>query len=458
MIFLSKYISFSVIVFLLLGLFPLISRADNSNQGENRVIVSFLNDPKIANKESTFIKTNGKKIIKRFKHTHSYVANLSAASSEELNRSKGVVVEKDVKVKMNEFQAVNKNWGANRIGASLSNFGGLTGRGVKIGVIDTGIQKDNPQLKVYGGYNFVSNNSFYGDSNGHGTHVAGIISGKPNGNGFSGIAPDAKLYALKVLNNYGEGYASDIIAAIDWAIQNKLDIVNLSLGQQEPLYALENAVNRAYENGLLVVAAAGNEGGSDSVEYPAKYSSVIAVSALTSKNTLASYSSSGKEVEVSAPGEYILSTYMGSQFAYLSGTSMAAPHVAGVLALYKQEYPQYSNIQLRDLLDKSSIDLGPPGRDYSFGYGLVRAPFILPKSKNTVIHFQGERLSGTEIRLIWKSNSDQTFMIKRDGVLIYSGKGKQFIDSHAPVEKGYHYALIGRSNRFMKADGQVVLK
>ncbi|WML46096.1 S8 family peptidase [Neobacillus sp. PS3-40] len=439
-----KTIKLFIAILVAFAIFPAYSRAADNHQ--NRFIVTFLGTGKTTKQEANFIKNNKKNIIKKFAFTHSYVSRLSAAQSKELNKNHAILVEKDIKVKMNGFNPVNKNWGANRIGAPLSNFGGLTGKGVKIGVIDTGIQRDNPQIKVYGGYNFLSNNNFYGDNNGHGTHVAGIIAGEPGANGFSGIAPDAQLYALKVLNSFGEGYASDIIAAINWSIQNKMDIINLSLGQSEPLVALEEAVNRAYENGLLVVAAAGNEGGTNTVEYPAKYPAVISVGAVTAQDELAKYSSSGKEIEVTAPGDNILSTYIGGQFAYLSGTSMATPHVVGVLALYKQKFPQYSNIQLRSLLDKNVVDLGPVGRDSSFGFGLVKAPLSITfSSRNTITRFLGTRTSANEIRLIWSSHVNQTYIIERDGVQIYKGKLKTFIDHNAPDVRTYQYTLLSSS-------------
>lgn len=151
-----------------------------------------------------------------------------------------------------------------------------------------------------------------------------------------GVAPNVSLYALKALSNTGSGYISDIIAGIDWSITNKMDIINMSFGSSSSSKALEKAVNTAYNNGLLIVAAAGNtrtlSGKTDTINYPAKYNqSVIAVSAIDNNDQRPYWSSTGKEVEVSAPGVNILSTYLNGQIVAMSGTSSAAPFVTGNL-------------------------------------------------------------------------------------------------------------------------------
>ena len=210
---------------------------------------------------------------------------------------------------------------------------------------------------------------------GHGTHVSGIIGAKNNGVGLVGVAPDTSLYAVKVLDSTGSGYVSDIISGIDWAITNKMDIITMSLGTKSDVAALHNAVDSAYTQGVLVVSAGGNDGaGGDTIEYPARYSSVIAVGAVDKTNKRAYFSSTGKELEVSAPGVNIQSTYLNGQYATMSGTSMATPFVAGDLALLKQAHPTYSASQLRSLLQQKVIDLGRKGRDSSYGFGLIQAP------------------------------------------------------------------------------------
>jgi len=154
-------------------------------------------------------------------------------------------------------------------------------------------------LKIAGGTNVIAGSSTtsYYDDNGHGTHVAGIIVGQGVNGGVKGVAPDSSLYAVKALDSAGSGYTSDIISGIDWAMEHNMDIVSLSLGSNQSSMALQNAVDSAYSKGLLVVAAAGNDGNSSgtgtSIEYPANYSSVIAVGAVDSTNTRAYYTLDG---------------------------------------------------------------------------------------------------------------------------------------------------------------------
>ena len=217
------------------------------------------------------------------------------------------------------------------------------------------------------------------DDYGHGTHVAGTIAAEDNGFGVVGVAPEASLYALKVLDSNGSGYVSDVIFAIQWATDpdgdgsanDRLDIINMSLGADRGNIFLKWACNLAYSDGLLLVAAAGNSG---SVIYPAAYSSVIAVSATDSNDKLAWFSSTGTQVELAAPGVSIYSTYTStSGYTIMSGTSMASPHVAGTAALVWKANPTWSNNDVRTQLQETAEDLGAVGWDSEFGYGLVNA-------------------------------------------------------------------------------------
>ncbi|MBU8905411.1 S8 family peptidase [Desertibacillus haloalkaliphilus] len=268
-------------------------------------------------------------------------------------------------------------WGNERI--QLPNFHnhGLTGEGVNISIVDTGIAQ-HEDLTISGGATFVFGTNSYDDDNGHGTHVAGIVAANDNDIGIVGVAPEASIYALKSLNEDGLGYLSDIIAAIDWSIDHNMDIINLSLGMQRESNALKNAVDKAYEKNILVVGAGGNDGNpqgiGDIVAYPARYDSVIAVAATNQYNRRGSFSATGPTVEVSAPGVNILSTYLHNNYVQLDGTSMAAPYVTGTLALLKQHYPDMDVSQLRKELRENTLDLGEPGRDPWFGYGLIQLP------------------------------------------------------------------------------------
>ncbi|MDP3487159.1 MAG: S8 family peptidase [Bacillota bacterium] len=269
-------------------------------------------------------------------------------------------------------------WGIDRIDAEVVVADGTTGSGVKVAILDTGIDTSHTDLQVYGGYNFIANNTNYNDDQGHGTHVAGTVAALMNTYGVVGAAPAAHLYAVKVLDASGSGTWSGIAAGIDWSISNGMQIINMSLGGSTSSSTLELACQRAWDAGILLVAAAGNSGNlagrNDTVGYPAKYPTVIAVAATDSSDTRPSWSSTGPAVEIAAPGVSILSTVMGNTYGNMSGTSMASPHVAGVAALVWHRNPTFTNQQLRDALTKTAIDLGAAGRDTWYGFGLVYAP------------------------------------------------------------------------------------
>ncbi|MGN7376152.1 S8 family serine peptidase [Bacillus halotolerans] len=248
---------------------------------------------------------------------------------------------------------------------------GLTGKNVKIAVIDSGISPHD-DLSISGGYSAVSYTSSYKDDNGHGTHVAGIIGAKHNGYGIDGIAPEAQIYAVKALDQNGSGDLQGLLKGIDWSIANGMDIVNMSLGTSSDSQILHDAMDKAYEKGILLVAASGNEGNGKPVNYPAAYSSVVAVSATNQHNQLAAFSTTGNQVEFAAPGTDITSTYLHQYYATGSGTSQATPHAAAMFALLKQRDPGNTNVQLRALMQKNIVDLGITGRDQQFGYGLIR--------------------------------------------------------------------------------------
>jgi len=274
-------------------------------------------------------------------------------------------------------------WGVTTIKANKAWDQNYNGKGIKIGIIDTGVDTAHKDLKIAGGKSFIEGMTSYRDNNGHGTHVAGIIGALDNKIGMIGVAPKSQIYALKALDKDGTGYVSDVIDAINWCITNKMDIVNLSMGINEDIFYLEEAVNRAASAGIVVVAATGNEG-KNNVSYPARYPSVVGAGALKTSTTLASFSNRGSAVTVTAPGYKIFSTIPGG-FGTYSGTSMAAPFVAGTLALYKQA-TGLSGKKLVAKLTSSTIDLGTKGKDSKFGYGRIQAPIkklSLPKSAPT---------------------------------------------------------------------------
>lgn len=218
-------------------------------------------------------------------------------------------------------------WGVKYVGAQRLWRKGR-GAGVKVAVIDTGISREHFDLKqqIRGGIDLVR-----GRQNGHGTHVAGIIVAELNHRGIVGVSPEAHLYDVRAFSDDGKSSLSTILRAIDWSVENDMDIINMSFGMPQYSEALARAVERASDRGITMVASAGNNGGE--VEYPARYKNVVGVSAIDQKGKLASFSARGAGANTKAPGVDILSTWPGNQFKKLNGTSMAAPHVTGLMAL-----------------------------------------------------------------------------------------------------------------------------
>jgi len=278
----------------------------------------------------------------------------------------------------------DNSWGARHVFAHTAHANGYRGAGVKVAILDSGIDYDHPDLSASyrGGYDFVFNDDDPFDDNyeSHGTHVAGIIAAQDDGIGIMGVAPDVELFALKVLDGAGFGLGEWIIAGIDWAVANGMDIVNLSL-EGRHTQALQEACDEAYSAGVLLVGAAGNSlAGGWPVAYPAAYDSVIAVTATDSADLPGDFSAMGQELELAAPGVDILSTVAGGDYGFLSGTSRAAPYVAGCAALYLLSNTEDLNADglvnhedLRLLLQVTATDLGEPGRDSIYGHGLVNA-------------------------------------------------------------------------------------
>ena len=267
----------------------------------------------------------------------------------------------------------------------------VTGRGVKVAVLDTGIDQDHPDLQIAGGISTIPGLTSWDDDNGHGTHCAGIIGARNNAIGVVGVAPGCSLYGVKVLkHNPATGRASGrrswIIAGMDWAANNNMDVVSMSLGSNaetanEPcVIAYQRAAARVIAAGGIVISSAGNAGRTSTpwVGHPARCSNFMAVAAVDRNRALANFSSRGPVslcdtcgVEISAPGVSVRSTLPGGGYGNKSGTSMACPAVAGAAALLKEWRPTWTPSQIRARIRQTAADLGAPGNDVEFGDGLL---------------------------------------------------------------------------------------
>jgi len=282
-----------------------------------------------------------------------------------------------------------------QIKANLVHASGNTGAGRKIAVLDTGYNYNHPELasSYLGGKDFVNDDADPLDDEGHGSHVAGIITADGIDPNAKGVAPAAGVLSGKVLDSAGSGYFSDTVEAIYWVVDGAdgvpasgdeagVDAISLSLGSSAPyLYKttcdtvypeMTAAINYARSKGILVVVAAGNSGNAG-VSLPGCISGSTTVGAVDDLDRIASFSGRGSAVDVTAPGVTVWSSVLGSSYASYSGTSMATPATSGVVALVKAAHPAFSVTQTENALTKTAKDLGKKGKDTSFGWGRIEA-------------------------------------------------------------------------------------
>jgi subtilisin len=416
---------------------PTALAAKSDENDEVRVIVGF-KDANHEDIESTY----GGKVSHKFDDQKTVACSITQKDVDKLRNDPRVeYVEEDYPVyALATAIELSNSWGVTKIGADKvwTSTPNSQGDGIKVAVIDTGINYNHPDLdgNYLGGVNYVTTGASPLDDNGHGSHCAGIIAAEDDGTGVVGVAPKAHLYAVKVLDSTGSGYTSNVVAGINWAIANGMNVISMSLGSPYTSTLLQTACNNAQAAGIVVVAASGNDGRA-SISYPARYSSVIAVGAVDSSNVRPSWSNYGAELAVVAPGVAVYSTVLSTSYATYSGTSMATPHVAGTAALIMASGATNENAwysygltnndgiwspsDVRNVLTYTADDLGTPGKDNYYGYGLVDAdqaalippapPVILQQSYNptTAVKTLGT-ITGTAALL--SASDDQDLSVK----------------------------------------------
>ena len=252
---------------------------------------------------------------------------------------------------------------------------------VVVAVIDTGVSFSHPDITPnrVPGWDVLDNNSSADDSwlISHGTHCAGIIGARGNnGIGVSGVNWIVSIMPVRVLNDFGAGTEAQVAAGIIWAADNGAHVASLSLGFPGRSSVVDNAVAYAHNSGVLVVAASGNTAGG-TIGSPAAAPEAMAVGATDNRDLIASFTTTGPEMSVTAPGVDVYSTwdtlFNPNTYSYLSGTSMACPHVSGLAALVLSANPALSNVEVRQIIESTADDKGTPGWDEIYGYGRINA-------------------------------------------------------------------------------------
>lgn len=424
----------------------------------SRYIVKF--EKPISEHDEAFLESKGCMAIRKLGIINSFAIEATDGQIKAIKKNPNIVdIHEDHVVRALEVLP----WGVDRIDAELvwnGTDGGhdvtsenAAGSGINVSILDTGVDYNHPDLaeNVKDGYAVVNSTApegGYMDDNGHGTHCAGIVAAVDNKIGVIGTSPKADLYGVKVLDSEGSGYESDVVAGVEWSINHSMNVISMSLGSDSDLPSLHAALDEAYDAGLLSVAAAGNDGfkraGFDTVDYPARYESVIAVGATDKNDERAIWgtwtaSSTGPDLELAAPGDEINSTYWNNTYETLSGTSMACPHVTGTAALVWKAYPDYNNTQVRQRMQETAEDLGPEGKDNEFGYGLVdaeKAAYVpTPDTTPPVIsNVTATDITSSSAKITWDTDEPADSLVKygtESWNYTYNVSDSTYVTSHA---------------------------
>ena len=332
-------------------------------------------------------------------------------------------------------------------------FIGATGEGVTIAVIDTGVDLEHSEFtsRIIEGYDFVDNDTIANDGNGHGTHVAGTIAGSNDGVGITGVAYDSQIMPIRVLDNDGNGYTSDIIEGIRFAADNGADVINLSLGGGGYSQAMADIISYASNLGAVVVMAAGNSYGSYP-DYPAAHAvnNGIAVGAVNQLGQLADFSNragSNTLDYVTAPGVDIFSSLPSNSYGTYSGTSMAAPHVAGVAGLLMSHNPDLTSEQVESLLIDTASNSNQTGNSqYPSDYDVITNQTGLI-TLDTIHNFTESDLNGSLIGNIWGDEASRQLtadrFANRDQYLDFNFDGFENFEILDPLTNNFASFALG---------------
>ena len=339
---------------MLLFLIVVFSLCAASETGQLQKIVVFKKSFNKGSSQDVLLKNSGALKIKSLKLINGMVVHLSSQTEHVLkNKDEVLRIDEDFFIHAAQIQSRNKGkkipdqptqeflWNMLMIKADLA-WPQTQGTAVRVAVIDTGIDLDHPDLyeNIKGHINIIKPKKSGDDDSGHGTHVAGIVAAADNAIGVSGVGPEIDLFAVKVLDKKGRGRLSDLIDALAWCIDNDIQAINMSLGSLQDNPSFHEAVKNTYQAGVTLIAAAGNYGQEGGViSYPARYPEIIAVSSVDQFGNLDPFSSHGDEIDLAAPGVDVRSTFNAGSYRLMSGTSMAAPHVTGTVALILSTIP-----------------------------------------------------------------------------------------------------------------------
>ncbi|NOU95444.1 S8 family serine peptidase [Paenibacillus sp. LMG 31456] len=312
-----------------------------------------------------------------------YLTNTTVPLNSQQTPDSSTAVQDNTAIKPNDSLYQRYQWNLPQIETELGWDISKGSEDVIVAVVDTGVDMNHPDLKnqLIEGINVVNTGALPMDDVGHGTHVAGVIGALVNNNlGVAGMSWYNRVMPVKVLDQSGAGTTYAVAQGIIWATDHGAKVINMSLGNYADANFLHDAVRYAYDHDVVLIAASGNDN-TDRPGFPAAYPEVFAVAAADANKNKASFSNYGDYIDVAAPGVSIASTYPNNQYAALSGTSMASPHVTALAALIRSANPSLKNTEVMQIIRDTAQDVGAKGKDNYFGYGLIDVAAALRSAK-----------------------------------------------------------------------------